>query len=171
MQNLARHPPLVQCGPDTVRAGYSAGVSQLVTGDAVLLDLRPARVPTRMLSAMIDVTLVALVSVLREYVVRQVGGSSARQQAVTLVGIILVMFGYPVGMATLTRGRTVGAYSLGLRAVRDDGGPSGSARHSSVDCASGCWTSRSASGSAGAWCAPRSIRRASSSATCWAGRS
>jgi uncharacterized RDD family membrane protein YckC len=97
-------------------------VSQLVTGDAVLLDLRPARVPTRMLSAMIDVTLVLLVGTLWQYVVQQVGGSTARQQAVTLVGILLVMFGYPVGMETLTRGRTVGAYALGLRAVRDDGG-------------------------------------------------
>jgi uncharacterized RDD family membrane protein YckC len=97
-------------------------VSQLVTGDAVLLDLRPARVPTRMLSAMIDVGLVIGASYLWGYVVSQVGGSAARQDAVTIAGALIVMFGYLITMETLTRGRTVGAYALGLRAVRDDGG-------------------------------------------------
>jgi uncharacterized RDD family membrane protein YckC len=97
-------------------------VSQLVTGDAVLLDLRPARVPTRMLSAMIDVALIAGASYLWNYVVTRVGGSPARQQAVSLIGVLVIMFGYLIAMETLTRGRTVGAYALGLRAVRDDGG-------------------------------------------------
>ena len=47
-------------------------MSQLVTGDAVLLDLRPARVPTRMLSAMIDVTITFGAIYLWGYVVSQV---------------------------------------------------------------------------------------------------
>ena len=34
-------------------------MTQLVTGDAVLLDLRPARVPTRMLAISIDLLLMA----------------------------------------------------------------------------------------------------------------
>lgn len=97
-------------------------MSQLVTSDAVLLDLRPARVPTRMLSAMIDVSIVFGASYLWGYVIAQVGGSPARQDAVTIAGALIVMFGYPITMETLTRGRTVGAYALGLRAVRDDGG-------------------------------------------------
>lgn len=93
-----------------------------MTGDAVVLELREARVPTRMLSAMIDVTLVGLASYFWQYVVAQIGGSSARQSAVTIAGALIVMFGYPIAMETLTRGRTVGAFALGLRAVRDDGG-------------------------------------------------
>lgn len=97
-------------------------MSQLVTGDAVLLDLRPARLPTRMLSAMIDVSLVVGATYLWGYVVAQVGGSPARQDAITIAGALIVMFGYLITMETLTRGRTVGAYALGLRAVRDDGG-------------------------------------------------
>jgi uncharacterized RDD family membrane protein YckC len=97
-------------------------LSQLVTGDAVLLDLRPARVPTRMLSAMIDVSLTFGAIYLWGYVVSQVGGSQARQEAVTIAGALIVMFGYPITMETLTRGRTAGAYAFGLRAVRDDGG-------------------------------------------------
>ena len=36
---------------------------------------------------------------------------------------MLVFLGYPVAMETLTRGRTLGKMALGLRVVRDDGGP------------------------------------------------
>ena len=61
-------------------------------------------------------------SYLYGYIVARVGGSAARQQAVTIAGALLIMFGYPIAMETLTRGRTVGALALGLRVVRDDGG-------------------------------------------------
>jgi uncharacterized RDD family membrane protein YckC len=97
-------------------------VSQLVTGDAVLLDLRPARVPTRMLSAGIDLLLVLGAGYLYGYIVNQAGGSPARVQAVTVAGVLLINFGYLITMETLTRGRTVGMFALGLRVVRDDGG-------------------------------------------------
>jgi uncharacterized RDD family membrane protein YckC len=97
-------------------------VSQLVTGDAVLLDLRPARVPTRMLSTGIDLLLLLAANYLYGYIVNQAGGSPARVQAVTVAGVLLINFGYPITMETLTRGRTVGKLALGLRVVRDDGG-------------------------------------------------
>ena len=97
-------------------------MSQLVTGDAVLLDLRPARVPTRMLAISIDLLIVAGAGYLWGYLVSQVGGSGARVQAVTIAGVLLINFGYLIIMETLTRGRTVGAFALGLRVVRDDGG-------------------------------------------------
>jgi uncharacterized RDD family membrane protein YckC len=97
-------------------------VSQLVTGDAVLLDLRPARIPTRMLATVIDLALMAGASYLYDYVVNTIGGSPARVRAVGIAGTLLIMFGYPIAMETLTRGRTVGAFALGLRVVRDDGG-------------------------------------------------
>lgn len=97
-------------------------MSQLVTGDAVLLDLRPARIPTRMLAIGIDLLLMAGATYLWGYIVAQVGGSSARVEAITIAGAILINFGYLITMETLTRGRTVGAFALGLRAVRDDGG-------------------------------------------------
>jgi len=97
-------------------------VSQLITGDAVLLDLRPARIPTRLLSTGIDLVLVLGATLLYGYVVDQIGGSQARVRAVTIAGALLINFGYPITMETLTRGRTVGAFALGLRAVRDDGG-------------------------------------------------
>jgi uncharacterized RDD family membrane protein YckC len=50
-------------------------VSQLVTGDAVLLDLRPARIPTRLLSVGIDLVLMFGATYLYGYIVDRVGGS------------------------------------------------------------------------------------------------
>ena len=97
-------------------------MSQLVTGDAVLLDLRPARIPTRMLSVGIDLALMFGATYLYGYIVDRVGGSPARVRAVTIAGALLINFGYLIAMETLTRGRTVGAFALGLRVVRDDGG-------------------------------------------------
>ena len=97
-------------------------MTQIVTGDAVLLDLRPARIPTRMLATAIDLVLIVGASLLFSYIVAEVGGSPARQQAASIAGALIVMFGYPIITETLTRGRTLGALALGLRAVRDDGG-------------------------------------------------
>lgn len=97
-------------------------MSQLVTGDAVLLDLRPARIPTRLLATGVDLVLVWGATLLYGYIVDTIGGSEARVRAVTIAGALLVNFGYPITMETLTRGRTVGAFALGLRVVRDDGG-------------------------------------------------
>lgn len=97
-------------------------MTQIVTGDAVVLDLRPARVPTRMLACAIDLALMAGVSYLYGFIVSQVGGSRARVDAVTIAGSLIVLFGYPIACETLTRGRTLGLWALGLRVVRDDGG-------------------------------------------------
>src|SRR5690348_8701257 len=95
---------------------------QLVTGDAVVLDLRPARVPTRVLSKSIDLVLMGGAIALYNYVISAIGGSPARRDAVAVAGALIILFGYPIAMETITRGRTVGAYALGLRVVRDDGG-------------------------------------------------
>jgi uncharacterized RDD family membrane protein YckC len=97
-------------------------VSQLVTGDAVLLDLRPARIPTRLLSTGIDLVLMIAATVGYGYLVDTIGGSQARVRAVTIAGALIINFGYPITMETLTRGRTVGKLALGLRVARDDGG-------------------------------------------------
>jgi uncharacterized RDD family membrane protein YckC len=97
-------------------------VTQIVTGDAVVLDLRPARVPTRMLACAIDLALMAALTFLWGYIVQKVGGSPARVSAVTITGSLIVLFGYPIASETLTRGRTLGLAALGLRVVRDDGG-------------------------------------------------
>jgi len=48
---------------------------------------------------------------------------AAAAQAVALVMVVGVIVGYPTAFETLSRGRTLGKIALGLRVVRDDGGP------------------------------------------------
>ncbi len=113
--------------------GAAAAVSSpraddaLVTGDAVVLDLRPASFAVRMISAAIDGVLqLALL----------VGGSiglvwaAARMDlddgylaAGVVLMSVLTYVGYPVLCELLLGGRSVGRLAMGTRVVRDDGGP------------------------------------------------
>ncbi|WP_238163330.1 RDD family protein [Kribbella capetownensis] len=100
-------------------------MSQLVTGEAVVLQVRIARMPTRALACAIDVllqviVLSVLISLLAGFLI---GGDASEALAVSLIFIVilLVAVGYRVVMETLTRGRTLGKMVLGLKVVRDDG--------------------------------------------------
>ena len=100
-------------------------MSQLVTGEAVVLQVRIARMPTRALACAIDVVLqgivlVVLISLLAGFLI---GGQASEALAAALIFIVvlLVVIGYRVVMETLTRGRTLGKMVLGLKVVRDDG--------------------------------------------------
>ncbi|MEV0406328.1 RDD family protein [Actinoallomurus sp. NPDC050550] len=98
---------------------------ELVTGEAVALDIRVARLASRALALFIDVLLQLMVL----YFCMIFVGLSARvsDSAVTiglaLVMVVGVLVGYPTITETLTRGRTLGKLALGLRVVADDGGP------------------------------------------------
>lgn len=104
-------------------AGQGAG--DLITGEAVPLELRLARWPTRGLALAIDLT----VQVFALIVVFGFAGwllteaDEAIVFAVTLALFVLVVIGYPTILETLTRGRTLGKLVFGLRVVSDDGGP------------------------------------------------
>lgn len=98
----------------------------LVTGEAVALDLRPAALPSRAVAALIDAfAQLGLLFVLSLVVVTAASGglSDAAQQAINVVMLLLVFAGYPIAFETLMRGRTPGKAAMGLRVVRDDGGP------------------------------------------------
>lgn len=101
------------------------GDDDLVTGEAVALDLPPATVAVRMASGIIDLLCEGLLLVL-VLVVAQVSVSSsdaALASVATLVVTVGVLVMAPTAMETVTRGKTPGKYALGLRAVRDDAGP------------------------------------------------
>jgi uncharacterized RDD family membrane protein YckC len=103
-------------------------VTQLVTGEAVALDLRPAALPSRLVAAAIDaVAQFALLFALNlATAAAALGGlSEAAMAAITIVFVLLVLAGYPIVFETLWRGRTPGKAAMGLRVVRDDGGPIG----------------------------------------------
>ncbi|AXB47188.1 RDD family protein [Amycolatopsis albispora] len=101
-------------------------MSELVTGDAVVLRLRVAAVPTRCLAFLLDV-LLQVAALLALLMVAGVALAATVDEAlfltVSLVVVVLVLVGYPVAMESLTGGRTLGKMALGLRVVRDDGGP------------------------------------------------
>jgi uncharacterized RDD family membrane protein YckC len=103
------------------------GQTRIMTGEAVHLDIRVAGVGSRALAKFVDVlvqtfiyigTLMVLV-----WVMFMVGFDAAIANAVSIVALVVPLVGYPVLLETLTRGRTLGKIILGLRVVRDDGGP------------------------------------------------
>lgn len=100
-------------------------MSRLVTGDAVVLGLEPARLPSRALSALLDWTLAIgaylLLAVVLLSTVLPLGAAAAQAARVALV--VLVLVGGPIAVETLSHGRSLGKLVLGLRVVRDDGGP------------------------------------------------
>jgi uncharacterized RDD family membrane protein YckC len=100
-------------------------VSDVVTGEAVALDLRLARLASRSLALALDLLCqLAVLAVLAVVVLAGVGPlDSALEVAVSLLVAVAVLVGYPVTAETLSRGRTLGKLALGLRVVRDDGGP------------------------------------------------
>ncbi|UMP01729.1 RDD family protein [Amycolatopsis sp. EV170708-02-1] len=99
--------------------------SELVTGEAVVLDVRAAKLASRGLAMMVDVALQLIVLFIAMLVLSQVAvfGDEALALTLFLVTVVLIMVGYPVIFETLSRGRTLGKMALGLRVVRTDGGP------------------------------------------------
>ena len=99
----------------------------LITGDAVLLDLRTASFATRMLSAVIDgvLQLAILVggTIAMAWLAARAELDDGMVVAAVLVMSVLAYVGYPVLCELLLRGRSVGRLVMGTRVVRDDGGP------------------------------------------------
>jgi uncharacterized RDD family membrane protein YckC len=97
-------------------------MSDLVSGEAVVLELRVARLASRGLAFVLDL-LIQLFTLFILLLVVGGGFDDALNTAITLVIVVLVMVGYPTVAETLSRGRTIGKAALGLRTVRTDGGP------------------------------------------------
>ncbi|WP_018386382.1 RDD family protein [Wenjunlia vitaminophila] len=100
-------------------------MSELVTGEAVVLGLQPARLPSRIVAVAIDLVVwwgtylgvsLALFSATASL-------DSAAQAAVAVSSLLLCLVGLPVLVETLSRGRSLGKLVFGLRVVREDGGP------------------------------------------------
>ncbi|MFI7363348.1 RDD family protein [Streptomyces sp. NPDC050149] len=100
-------------------------MSELVTGDAVVLGLRPAKLPSRALALVIDLVAVGTVFVLVSIglAIATVTLDEAAVAAVAVATFLLVLVGVPIAVETLSHGRSLGKLACGLRVVRDDGGP------------------------------------------------
>ncbi len=97
----------------------------LVTGEAVALDLPPASLGLRIASGLIDVTTtLALLFVVILVASIATLSTDAALATVALIGSIVIVFVVvPTTVETLTRGRSLGKLAFGMRAVRDDAGP------------------------------------------------
>lgn len=102
---------------------------RLVSGEAVNLDIRLARAGSRALALMIDIfAQVALfygLLIPLSLLMLTLGplADQALAAAMQIALVVLVIIGYPTVMHALMRGRSLGKLALGLRVVRDDGGP------------------------------------------------
>ncbi|MBR8741320.1 RDD family protein [Nocardiopsis sp. MG754419] len=101
------------------------GVTPLVTGDAVVLELRPAGFATRAAALAIDVILQVVALLALAVVVMWIGVTvdPAATSALYLGLSILILVGYPTVFESLSRGRSLGKMALGLRVVGTDGSP------------------------------------------------
>jgi len=100
-------------------------MSDLVVGEAVVLELRLAKLASRSLSLAIDLAVQLALLLVGTFVVAGVV-SQVDDALATAMGLLFylgVILGYPVAFETLSRGRTLGKLALGLRVVREDGGP------------------------------------------------
>jgi uncharacterized RDD family membrane protein YckC len=100
---------------------HTIRVGDLITGEAVVLDLRVAQLASRAVAFAFDVA-VQFLLLLCVSLILPVGFDDALQSALTLSLVVFVLVGYPTLVESLTRGRSLGKLIMGLRVVRDDGG-------------------------------------------------
>lgn len=96
-----------------------------MTGEAVVLGLRAAKLPSRALAIALDllvqvvtliVTLIALATLAPDL-------DDAAAAAISLGLMVFYLVALPILVETLSHGRSLGKLALGLRVVRSDGGP------------------------------------------------
>lgn len=102
-----------------------------VLGEGVVVDSRPVSFAVRMVSGAIDATVYGVVlwalilgaTYLAETFGSVADGIAALGPAMTIVALVSIFVLLPVTIETLSRGRSVGKLAMGIRIVRDDGGP------------------------------------------------
>lgn len=102
-------------------------MAEVITGEAVVIDVPLARFPSRTLALLIDIAiqLVLLFGLGGVALAAGAGGGldAAAVAAISLTVSVAIIVGYPTLFETLSRGRSLGKLALGLRVVSDDGGP------------------------------------------------
>ena len=102
-------------------------MTEVVTGEAVVLEVPCARFPSRLLALAIDLLvqffLTFILLVFAGFGIAGQGLDGAAAAALVLTVTVLTLVGYPVIWETATRGRSPGKFAVGLRVVSDDGGP------------------------------------------------
>jgi uncharacterized RDD family membrane protein YckC len=98
----------------------------IVIGEGVLLDARPTSFANRLLAALIDLAVLGVIGIGVLIVLANVATLAPTDDVLQIVGVLLmvtVLVVLPTTVDTLTRGRSLGKLAVGIRIVRDDGGP------------------------------------------------
>ncbi|MEO6309641.1 MAG: RDD family protein [Leifsonia sp.] len=107
---------------------------ELITGEAVALDVRPAGVILRGAGTLIDwaayVLLYLLMMLLSAWLFADIL-DDALMKAIGIAGLVFAILIVPMLVETVSGGRSLGKLAVGARIVRDDGGAIG-LRHSFV---------------------------------------
>ncbi|MEU9016322.1 RDD family protein [Actinomadura sp. NPDC048394] len=100
-------------------------MAELVTGEAVALDIRVARLASRGCALLLDLLFQLILLNIAIYVtgLTALVADEAWTVGLSLVALVAVMVGYPCAFETLSRGRTLGKMAMRIRVVADDGGP------------------------------------------------
>ncbi|MCL2594579.1 MAG: RDD family protein [Promicromonosporaceae bacterium] len=106
------------------------GHDGILIGEGVVLDARPASFMTRALAIGIDWLAAFLVFLFLDMLVFRGGsggsGPGLSDQwltAVIITTMVVIFVGIPATIETLSRGQSLGKLAMGIRVVRDDGGP------------------------------------------------
>lgn len=106
-------------------ATVGVGRNDLVSGEAVALDLPAASLGLRILSGLIDVVVSVLILILLTWLSFRLafGVDTALLYGLLALSSMVALVAIPTTLETVTHGKTLGHYALGLRTVRDDAGP------------------------------------------------
>jgi uncharacterized RDD family membrane protein YckC len=101
-------------------------MSSIISGEGVALDVAPAGLGSRILAGGLDLLIqgfaLAVLSIAGGVVA---ASDEALGQAFLIAVVIAILLGYPVLCEWLWQGKTIGKSAMGLRVVRNDGGPVG----------------------------------------------
>ncbi|MDG4793174.1 RDD family protein [Micromonospora sp. WMMD1082] len=108
------------------------GDAGLVSGEAVHLDVRAARIGSRVLALSLDVLLQLVFALLLTVLVGLALAAlpygvvdAAMERALFTIALVVLLVGYPVLFERLNHGRTPGKAAVGLQVVSVDGAPVG----------------------------------------------
>ena len=125
MEASAGTPAATAAGTDD---GFWASDDEVIVGEAVALDVRPASMILRSAGALIDflVSVALLVAfILGVSWAMQWSTDNSLFAALVISILVVVLIVIPVTVETATRGRSLGKLAIGARIVRDDGGSIG----------------------------------------------
>lgn len=120
-------PPPPPTGTGRRSATVGVGADDLVSGEAVALELPASNIGLRIVSGLIDFITGYLLWFGARYLAFLLVGDT--DDALVLgsltLATIVAFVGYPTLCETVFRGKTLGHWAMGLRTVRDDAGPIG----------------------------------------------